>query len=391
MVSCEVFAGGAAALDEAPAWGRRLEITGSLAPLLEEIRKERDAGRDVCVLTSGDPGYFSLLGALEQAFPGEAVVEPGIASTQLLCARVGLPWTDVAHYSVHGRALKLSPMPDRPCAVLCDQTSPPQAVAAYLVEQGWKGQAVVGVSLGRKEERLSISSLEEAAAESFGSPAVLLVCPPEWTSRAGMEPRLRRAHPVMTTVSACPPGLPDQAFERFDGVPLSRWEIRAVLASVAQPQDRRIIWDVGAGSGGFAVELALASPLARVVAFERDPAGCRATSHNAHRHGARVEVVSGMAPATFAARKESPDLAVVGGSGGGLDEIVDTLADRLTVEGRLIVTAVTLETVGQAARLLRRAPWARFDALQLSSARLERGGIMKGMNPVTLLWADRQA
>jgi hypothetical protein len=51
---------------------------------------------------------------------------------------------------------------------------------------------------------------------------------------------------------------------------------------------------------------------------------------------------------------------------------------------------VTLDTVGEASRLLTQAPWVGFDALQLSSTRLDRGGIMKGMNPVTLFWADKE-
>lgn len=390
MLGCEFFVGGAEALAEAPAWGRRLQVSGPLEPLLEQIRQEREAGRDVCVLTSGDPGYFSLLGALERAFPGQALVEPGIASTQLLCARVGLPWTEVTHHSVHGRALDIDPPSEAPFAVLCDPAQPPELVARSLLDKGYQGQAVVGVSLGRKDERLFVSSLEQVAAGSFGSPAVLLVCPASWGARTGLEPLLREAIPATAGHFPCPAGLPDAAFERVEGVPLSRWEVRAVLAAVAGPQARRVIWDVGAGSGGFAVELALAAPLAQVVAFERNAAGCRATAANAQRLGARVEVVEGTAPECFGGREESPDLAVVGGSGGSLEPIAGELADRLAPGGRFIVTAVTLDTVGEASRLLTQAPWVGFDALQLSSTRLDRGGIMKGMNPVTLFWADKE-
>jgi precorrin-6Y C5,15-methyltransferase (decarboxylating) len=361
-----------------------------LEPLLQQIGQERAAGRDVCVLTSGDPGYFSLLGALERAFPGEALVEPGIASTQLLCARVGLAWTEVAHHSVHGRSLEIEPSPEAPFAVLCDPAQPPETVARSLLDKGYRGEAAVGVSLGRKDEGLFVLPLEEAAEGSFGSPAVLLVLPAAWSKRTGLSPRLRETAPPRPPAGYLAPGLPDEAFERVDGVPLSRWEVRSILATVARPQERQVIWDVGAGSGGFAVEMALLAPLAQVVAFERHESGCLATEANARKLGARVEVVQGEAPDCFGARSESPDLVVVGGSGGRLPDIARELAGRLAPGGRIIVTAVTLDTVGEAGRLLAVPPWTGFEALQLSSARLERSGIMKGMNPITLFWADRE-
>jgi precorrin-6B C5,15-methyltransferase / cobalt-precorrin-6B C5,C15-methyltransferase len=392
MLECEAFVGGADALADAPAWGIRLPVTGDLSGLCEEIGRLRAEGTDVCVLTSGDPGYFSLLGSLEREFPGEAQVEPGISSTQLLCARLGLPWTEVAHHSVHGRSFDLSPAPDRPFAVLCDPGRPPQAVARRLLEQGFAGRAGVGVSLGREDERITLSDLAEVAQGDFGSPAVLLVCPDAWLAGAAVHPSVRAPAGASSSPITCAPGLPDSAFERLEGVPLSRWEVRAVLAAIARPVERRLIWDVGAGSGGFAVEFALASPAARVVAFERDPVGCRTTAGNARRLGARVEIVEGRAPAALRERPdaERPDLAVVGGSGGGLEGIVEVLGRRLLPGGRLIVTAVTLATLASATQLLRERPWVGFDALQLSSARLAEAGIMKGSNPVTLLWADRE-
>jgi hypothetical protein len=36
-------------------------------------------------------------------------------------------------------------------------------------------------------------------------------------------------------------------------------------------------------------------------------------------------------------------------------------------------------------------PWVRHDALQLATARLDRAGIMKGANPTTIVWADKES
>ncbi len=426
MCSCEVFVGGDAALAASPAWGMRVRIAGPLDAVIAEIGRHLDAGRDVCVLTSGDPGYFSMLAALERAFPGEAVVEPGVASVQLLAARVGVAWQEFTHLSVHGRALDVNASPDRPCAVLCGGENTPSAVAAHLIERGFVGRAAVGVRLGWPGETVTVGSLAETAAGEFGSPAVLAVFPDSWLDARGWTPHLRGsaagAAAPRATKAPSPagarraalraPGVPDEAFERMGKVPLSRWEVRAVLAAVGRPADRRVIWDVGAGSGGFAVEFAMQSPLARVVAFERDPEACATIRANAAKFGARVEVVQGEAPQVLpgpggAASAEAPsvstvvppapdgddqapDLVVIGGSGGHLEGVLTTVEQVLAPGGRVVVTAVTLDTMGTASCVLSAPPWTGFDALQLSSARLDRAGIMRGMNPITLLWADKE-
>jgi cobalt-precorrin-6B (C15)-methyltransferase len=126
-----------------------------------------------------------------------------------------------------------------------------------------------------------------------------------------------------------------------------------------------------------------------VVAFERDPEGCAAIRANSAKFGARVEVLQGEAPEVLPA-DQAPDLVVIGGSGGRLEGVLEAVGRVLEPAGRVVVTAVTLDTMGTASRVLSSPPWTGFDALQLSSARLDRAGIMRGMNPITMLWADKQ-
>ena len=412
--ACNVFVGGAAALECAPAWGRTIPIEGNLSLVLDHIEDALFAGEDVCVLTSGDPGYFGMLAALERRFPGEALVEPSVSSMQLLAARVGLPWQELRHVSVHGRRIDTLTHAEGPLAVLCGGENTPTAVAARLLEQGGSMVAAVGVALGGPEESVTVTDLEAVARREFGAPAALIVAPRAWLEERGYSMvvrsparglgRRRLVEPdfagaaLTLPVEYGPhrfspaPGIPDGEFERLEGVPLSRWEVRAVLATIARPQERRVIWDIGAGSGGFAVEMALLAPHARVVAFERGAEGCEAVRRNAERFGARVEVREGEAPSVLEelGAAESPDLIVIGGSGGRLEEIVDLVGGWLAPGGRLIVTAVTLETAGTAARMLSWEPWVRHDALQLATARLDRAGIMKGANPTTIVWADKE-
>lgn len=416
--SCEVFVGGDAALAAAPAWGRRIRVAGPLDPILDHIEELLELGEHVCVLTSGDPGYFGMLAAVERRFPGRAVVEPGISSLQLLAARLGLPWQELRHVSVHGRPLDALEWTGEPLAVLCGGENAPAAVADRLREAGEDLRIAVGVSVGGPEETVVVADPATIAETAFGAPAVMIVAPGRWLAEGGHTMQTRGGlrsesevavqgmpgedKPATATASvtrpaaprpACSaPGISDEEFVRLEGVPLSRWEVRAVLAGVARAHERRVIWDVGAGSGGFAVEMALLAPNARVVAFERGPDGCEATRMNAERFGARVEVVEGEAPEVLEhlGGEERPDLIIVGGSGGRLEEILETVGGRLRPGGRIVVTAVTLETAGTAARVLSWEPWAGHDAIQLATARLDRAGIMRGANPITILWADKE-
>jgi len=392
MRSCEVFVAGDAALAAAPAWGIHVRVAGALDVVLAEIGRHLEGGRDVCVLTSGDPGYFSMLAALERTFPGEAVVEPGVASVQLLAARLGVPWQEFTHLSVHGRELDLKPAPERPCVVLCGGRNTPSAVAAHLLGRGFAGRAAVGVRLGRPDELVTTGPLAEVAAQEFGSPAVIAAFPDSWLAAEGrtLRPRVSGdATGVPAGAALRAPGVPDEAFERVGTVPLSRWEVRAVLAAVGRPADRRVIWDVGAGSGGFAIEFALQAPSARVVAFERDSEACAAIHANAAKFDVRVEVEHGEAPDALP-EDQAPELVVIGGSGGRLEGVLEAVHRVLAPGGRVVVTAVTLDTMGTSSRVLSASPWTGFDVLQLSSARLDRAGIMRGMNPITLLWADKE-
>ncbi len=431
--SCEVFVGGDAALAAAPAWGRRIRVAGPLDPILDHIEELLELGEHVCVLTSGDPGYFGMLVAVERRFPGRAVVEPGISSVQLLAARLGLPWQELRHVSVHGRPLETLEWTGEPLAVLCGGENTPAAVADRLraAEEGLR--IAVGVAVGGPQETIMVADAATIAETAFGTPAVMIVAPVRWLTQGGHTMETRGAlrseaevaaeslpGPGMPTAegfpgaespppapaavgppptraaasrSACPaPGIPDDEFVRLEGVPLSRWEVRAVLASVARAHERRVIWDVGAGSGGFAVEMALLAPDARVIAFERGHDGCEATRLNAERFGARVEVLEGEAPGVLEqlGADEHPDLIIVGGSGGRLEEILETVGTWLRPGGRIVVTAVTLETAGTAARVLSWEPWVHHDAIQLATARLDRAGIMRGANPITIQWADKE-
>lgn len=75
-----------------------------IEPFLDELAVRVDAGTEVAVLVSGDPGVSSFATKVIARFGLERCrVVPGISSVQLAFARLGLPWGGAALVDLHGR------------------------------------------------------------------------------------------------------------------------------------------------------------------------------------------------------------------------------------------------------------------------------------------------
>ena len=107
----------------------------------------------------------------------------------------------------------------------------------------------MGENLGGEEERIIRTTAEEAAAGSFAPLNVLLAEP---------APRAEKRTP----------GLPDTAFQRAGQVPMTKREIRAAALALLAPGPEDVCWDIGAGTGSVAIELALQARA--VCAVERN-------------------------------------------------------------------------------------------------------------------------
>lgn len=187
------------------------------------------------------------------------------------------------------------------------------------------------------------------------------------------------------------PGVPDAAFLR-EGVPLTREEVRVVALAKLRLPPAGVFWDVGAGTGSVAVEAARLMPGGKVFAVEDREERAALIRANRERFGlTNLTVVVGEAPAALGALPR-PDRVFVGGSGGRLPEILAYLRERLPVMGRLVVSAVTLETLATAAGVLRWPGW-QGEITGLSVVRGERVGertLLRGGNPVFLVVAAKE-
>jgi precorrin-6Y C5,15-methyltransferase (decarboxylating) len=343
VAEARVLAGGARHLAFFPQFqGERVVLGKDLDGALDRLAALADEA-PVCVLASGDPLFFGIGARLLRRLPAlDLEFIPHPTSVQWAFARAGLPWDDATWLSLHGRGregLAARLRRERKVALLTDVESSPRAVARHLLDHGVRDlEAVLCEDLAGPAERVRRLSLEALAALADVAPLnVLLLLRPEGWSPPNVIPYL-----------------PDEAFERRRGLVTKR-EVRLLALGALGIGSESVIWDVGAGSGSVAIEAALLASSGRCYAVEHDPECLEHLRRNARTHGAdNLRVVAGSAPQALEPL-EPPDAVFVGGSGGALASILDLALARLRPGGRLVVSAVTLETLEEARRVLARA------------------------------------
>ncbi len=169
-------------------------------------------------------------------------------------------------------------------------------------------------------------------------------------------------------------------------IPMTKSEIRAISLSKLEWKRDSIIYDIGAGTGSVSVEAALAACEGRVFAFECREEGCDLIRQNAERFGVNnLTVVRGMAPETFQGFPV-PDCALIGGSGGFLEKILDQLF-ILNPEIRVVLNIISLETLAQAVSYFENHG-LEPEVVSVTVAKAEKTGryhLMKGQNPVYVI------
>jgi precorrin-6Y C5,15-methyltransferase (decarboxylating) len=352
----------------APAATRTIAIEPNVDATIDAVAAEDGS---VCVLASGDPGFFGIVRTLSARFGREALdVHPTPSSVAVAFARLGLSWDDAVVVSAHGRPLEAAARAAAPLpkvAVLSSPESSPERLGHALLELGCADRRVFVCSdLATADERVTEVDLPQLAAGSWSPLSVVVL----------IEDRAR--HVGEKTLAW---GLPDDAFAHRAGM-MTKSEVRAVVLSRLALPSRGVLWDVGAGSGSVAIECALVAPELRVVAVDREPAATELIAANADTHAARVDIVLGDAPQILETLP-NPDRVFVGG--GGLD-VLDAAIARLRPGGRAVATFAALDRAADAAARL-------GNVVQVAVSRGDRlpdGGIrLAAENPVFVAWGDR--
>ncbi len=172
---------------------------------------------------------------------------------------------------------------------------------------------------------------------------------------------------------------------------LTHADVRAIVVARFHTLPEGPIWDIGAGLGGVAIELARAFPESEVVASERSQAQLGYLRTNRARFEAyNLRVVAGEAPECLSG-EDRPAGVFLGGSGGRLDPLLDLLCKRLLPGGVLVANFVGLENLSRALERLRSEGWTTaLTQLQISQSRPLAGlTVLAPQHPVWVVHAFR--
>jgi precorrin-6Y C5,15-methyltransferase (decarboxylating) len=315
--------------------GDRVNLSGPLDQLLDDAARRRDLGEKVCVVVSGDPGFFGLARlARARLGPSGLAVHPAPSAVALAFARAALPWDDAVVVSAHGRPI--GPVVDTvihhaKVAVLTSPEHPPHALGQRLLAAGCGSRdVVVAAQLEEPDEEVWRGDLAGLAAGHFDALSVVLCVAPGPSSDAG---------PTWAW------GRPDDTYQHRAGL-ITKAEVRAVALGKLRLPDAGVLWDVGAGSGSVAAECARLAPGLRVLAIERRPDD--AGRLRANLAGTAAQVVEGEAPDVLTDLPD-PDRVFVGG--GGL-AVLDVVVARLRPGGAIVATFAALDRAAAAAATL---------------------------------------
>ena len=321
-------------------------------------------------------GFYSgakkLKERLTEVCSDQIKIYPGISSLSYLASKVGVSWEDAKILSLHGKDMNFVQTIHRHSKtfLLLGGKDTGRHFYETLLEYGLGDvQVHVGCQMSYEEEKILSGKLYEMKAEDFEGLCAVLVENPSYCKAAGMH-------------------LKDEEFLRGK-VPMTKSEVRSVSIAELELTEDAIVYDIGAGTGSVSIEIARAGEQIRVYAIEKNPEGVKLIDQNRKKFRTDgVRIIEGFAPQALE-KLETPTHAFVGGSSGNLREIVQLL-QRKNPDVRIVINAISLETVSEVMGLVDEGVLPDAEILQVSAARskvLGRYHMMMGQNPVYIISA----
>ena len=186
-------------------------------------------------------------------------------------------------------------------------------------------------------------------------------------------------------------GIDDAKFIRGK-VPMTKEEIRILTLAKAKIGEKDFVVDVGAGTGSLSIEAAKIASQGYVFAIEKNPAAVDLISQNAEKFEIdNIVIINSEAPEGL--RNVSRiDVAIIGGSGGKISEILDTIDAKLKIGGRIVLNFITVQSLAECLEWLRKHLDYKYEAIQVQITRLEIVGnyeMYKAQNPVHIVTAEK--
>ena len=361
-------------------------MAGDIIPYLKKLQGNDTFYEDknVVILFSGDSGFYSGCQSLYRSLRAETEsgalnadisIMPGISSIAYLAACTGESYQDAKICSIHGR--KQANLADiirhnSKTFMLMSGVNDVNSLGQLLLDAGLNQCIVIaGYELSYEtQEIMTLTPIECVELKKEGLYTCLIKNP-----NAGDR---RLTH-----------GKADSEFIR-DKVPMTKEEVREVSICKLRLTDKALVYDIGSGTGSIAMEMAGLSPDLKVYAIERKPEAVALIKKNKEKFKLdNIEVIEAEAPEGLD-ELPKPTHVFIGGSGGNLNEILNTLYS-MNDSMRIVITAVSLETIAQIKDILSAYPIANEDIVELQVNRSKVIGkyhMMQAENPVWICSFD---
>lgn len=316
----------------------RVRIGTDLPSIVERI-KTNAGGKRMAIVSIGDPLFYGTARYLcDKVGPDLFEVVPHISSMQLAFARLKETWeeaylTDLSTKSLDDVLDKIRGA--ETVGLFTSEAYTPGRIAQELLARGIDYfRATVCENLGGKDERITQGELRDLQTMAFDPLNILIL------KRLPDRPDAQRTGSKLSRF-----GNPDDLFaqSRPKSGLITQAEVRVLALAQMDLHTADVAWDVGAGSGSVAIEIAQLVTPGVVYAIEQDAADFHLISANLETFGVKnVKPVFGTAPAVFTGLP-APDAIFIGGNGGEISRLLEAAFNALRSGGRLVVNVGTLE------------------------------------------------
>ena len=364
--SADVFIGAKRMVDSVNKMGKPCFYSYKPEEIAEFIQNHKGYHK-VVVVQSGDVGFYSGTKKLIKHLPKQTKLIPGISSLTYFAAKLKQSWEDACLVSMHGQKANLiSKIREnhKVFALLGDQKEV-NSLAEQLIEYNMENVTLsVGENLSYENERIITGSPNDFLHIKLSKLSVIYI----------YNPTLR-----INTFE-------DHEFIRGK-VPMTKHEIRVLTLNKLQLKPDSVVFDIGAGTGSVAIAMADQCKDGRVYAIEKNEKALVLIKQNKQKFAVdNLYIVYGEATDAIKALP-TPTHAFIGGSGGNLETIIDILFG-MNPEIKIVLNAVTLETIADLLSLSKQKKFSSFDVAQITVANAEplgRYNLLRGQNPIFII------
>lgn len=175
-------------------------------------------------------------------------------------------------------------------------------------------------------------------------------------------------------------------------IPMTKEEIRTIALSKLELKEDDTLMDIGAGTGSVSIEAALCMPKGKVIAIEQNEEAIELIYQNIQKHKlSNLKVIHAKAPESMV-NMSRINKFFIGGSGGNLKQILDTIYDKSPKKSVIVVTAILLDTMYTAFDYFRKKKYD-FELIQVSVNKIDpqkKVAMLSAQNPIFIITARRK-